>query len=123
MFQTAVEKLGWIRYISTIHNSKACLSTCKYTWSVKSVSVKKSFCSLQLLPKQVVQTNRSEANCLKSSPLFLCAITHTERNCLKSKLELMRYHLVVTFCIIILALYSTGCYDKCLNNGEHQQLF
>ena len=35
----------------------------------------------------------------------------TERNCLKSKLELMIYHLVVAFCIIIPALYSTGCYD------------
>ena len=35
----------------------------------------------------------------------------TERNCLKSKLELIRYHLVVAFCIIILAIYSTGCYD------------
>ena len=34
----------------------------------------------------------------------------TERNCLKSELELMRYHLVVAFCMIILklAVYSTG---------------
>ena len=40
----------------------------------------------------------------------------TERNCLKSKLELIRYHLVVAFCIIILSVYSTGCYDKCLKN-------
>ena len=37
----------------------------------------------------------------------MCNYTYfdTERNCLKSKLELMRYHLVVAFCIIILALY------------------
>ena len=28
----------------------------------------------------------------------------TERNCLKSKLELMRCHLVVAFCIIILGV-------------------
>ena len=55
----------------------------------------------------------------------MCDYTYfgTERNCLKSKLELMRYHLVVAFCIIILAVYSTGCYDKCLKNGEHQKLF
>ena len=33
----------------------------------------------------------------------MCNYTYfdTERNCLKSKLELMRYHLVVAFCIII----------------------
>ena len=30
---------------------------------------------------------------------------------------------LVAFCIIILAVYSTGCYDKCLKNGEHQKLF
>ena len=35
----------------------------------------------------------------------------------------MRYHLVVAFCTIILAVYSTGCYDKCLKNAEHQKLF
>ena len=54
----------------------------------------------------------------------MCDYTYfdTERNCLKSKLELMRYHLVVAFCIIILAVYSAGCYDKCLKNGEHQKL-
>ena len=42
----------------------------------------------------------------------MCDYTYfdTERNCLKSKLELMRYHLVVAFCIIRLAVYSTGCY-------------
>ena len=75
MFQTAVEKLGWTRYISTINTSYACVSTCENAWSVKSVSVQNSFCSLQLLPRYVVQTNRSEANCLKSSLLFLCVIT------------------------------------------------
>ena len=50
----------------------------------------------------------------------MCDYTYfdTERNNLKSKLELMRYHLVVVFCIIILALYSTGCYDKCLKKGN-----
>ena len=120
MFQTAVEKLGWIRYISAINNSLACLSACEYAWSVKSVSVQNS---LQTLPKHMVQTNRSEVNCLKSYLLFLCAFFDTERNCLKSKLELMKYHLVVAFCIIILSLYSTGCYHKCLKNGEHQKLF
>ena len=38
----------------------------------------------------------------------MCDYTYfdTERNCLKSKLELMRYHLVVAFCVIILAIYS-----------------
>ena len=126
MFQTAVEKLGWIRYISMINNSEACLSTCEYAWSVKSVSVQNSFCSLQLLPKHVVQIKRSEANCLKVFPfIFMCDYTYfdTERNCLKSKLESMRYHLVVAFCIIILTVYSTGCYDKCLKNGEHKKLF
>ena len=43
----------------------------------------------------------------------MCDYTYfdTERNCLKSELELMRYHLVVAFCIIILVVYSTGCYD------------
>ena len=125
MFQTAVEKLGWIRYISTTNNSKACPSTCEYAWSVKAVPVQNSFCSLQLLPKHVVQTNRSDANCLKSHLYLLVfsAYFDTERNCLKSKLELMRYHLVVAFCIIILAVYSTACYDKCLKNGEHQKLF
>ena len=52
-----------------------------HTWtenacSVKSVSVQNSFCSLQLPSKHVVQTNRNKANCLKSSLLFFCAITH-----------------------------------------------
>ena len=43
--------------------------------------------------------------------IFMCDYTYfdTERNCLKSKLELMRYHLVVAFCIIILAVYSKVC--------------
>ena len=52
----------------------------------------------------------------------MCDYTYfdTERNCLESKLELIRYHLVVAFCIIILAVYSTECYDKCLKNEEHQ---
>ena len=76
MFQTALEKLGWIRYISAMNISLVCLSICENACSVKSVSVQNSFCSLQLLPKHVVQTNRSEDNCLKSSLLFLCAITH-----------------------------------------------
>ena len=42
----------------------------------------------------------------------------TERNCLKWKLELivLRYHLVVAFCIIILTVYSTGCYVKCFDS-------
>ena len=31
--------------------------------------------------------------------------------------------LVVAFCIIIHTVYSTGCYDKCFKNGEHQKLF
>ena len=44
--------------------------------SVKSMSVRNSFCSLQLLPKHVVQTNRNKANCVKSSLSFLCAIAH-----------------------------------------------
>ena len=48
---------------------------------VLSVSVQNSFCSLQLLPKHVVQTNRNKANCLKSS--LLCTIytliTHWEK--------------------------------------------
>ena len=50
----------------------------------------------------------------------MCDYTYsdTERNCLKSKLELMRYHLVAAFCIIILAVYSTGCYGNCLKNGN-----
>ena len=50
----------------------------------------------------------------------MCDYAHfdTERNYLKSKLELTRYHLVVAFCVIILAVYSTGCYDKCLENGK-----
>ena len=50
----------------------------------------------------------------------MCDYTYfdNERNCLESKLELMRYHLVVAFCINILAIYSTGCYDKCLKNGN-----
>ena len=93
---------------------------------MKSVSVQNRFCSLQLLPKHVVQTNRNEANCLKSSLLFLCAITHIlilKGIFSSQKLELMRYHLVVALCIIIFAVYSTGCYDKCLKNGEHQKLF
>ena len=57
--------------------------------------------------------------------IFICDYTYfdTEMNCLKTKLELMRYHLEEAFCIIILAVYSTGCYDKCLKKGEHQKLF
>ena len=35
----------------------------------------------------------------------------------------VRYHLIVAFCIIMLTVYSTGCYDKCFKNGEHQKLF
>ena len=57
--------------------------------------------------------------------IFMCDNTYfdTERNCFKRKLELMRYHLVAAFCIIILTVYSTGCYDKCLKNGKDQKLF
>ena len=28
-----------------------------------------------------------------------------------------------SICMIILAVYSNGCYDKCFKNGEHQKLF
>ena len=37
----------------------------------------------------------------------MCDYTYfdTERNCIKWKLELMRYHLVVGFCIIMLTVY------------------
>ena len=52
------------------------MSKLESSCSVKSMSVQNSFCSLQLLPKHVVQTNRNKANCVKSSLLFLCAITH-----------------------------------------------
>ena len=31
--------------------------------------------------------------------------------------------ILLAFCIIIPTIYSTGCYDKCLKNGEHQKLF
>ena len=69
MFQTAVEKpvmnSSWTSW-SKLENSR----------SVKSMSVQNSFCSLQVLPKHVVQTNRNKANCVKSFLLFLCAITH-----------------------------------------------
>ena len=92
------------------------------------MSVQNSFYSLQLLPKHAVQTNRNKANCLQSSLLFfvwLHIYFETEKNCLKWPLELivLRYHLVVTFCIIILIIYSTGYYDKCFKNGEHLKLF
>ena len=43
------------------------------------MSVQKCFCSLQLLPKHVVQANRNKANRVKSSLLLLCAITHIFR--------------------------------------------
>ena len=76
MFQTAVEKPGWIRYISIMNSLWTSLSKLENSCSVKSMSVQNSFCSLQLLPKHVVQTNRNKANCVKSSLLFLCAITH-----------------------------------------------
>ena len=59
-----------------MNTSETFLSTLENTCSVKSVSVQNNFCSLQLLPKHVVQTNRNEANCLKSSLLLLCAIIH-----------------------------------------------
>ena len=29
---------------------------------------------------------------------------------------------MVAFCIILLTVYSTGCWDKCFKNGEHQKL-
>ena len=53
----------------------------------------------------------TKANCIKSSLLFLCAITYfdTERNCLKWPLELIGLKLVGAFCII-LTVCSTGCY-------------
>ena len=40
----------------------------------------------------------------------MCDYTYfdTERNCHKLKLELMRYHLVVAFCIIILPYILPG---------------
>ena len=46
----------------------------------------------------------------------------TERNC-PLELIVLRYHFVVAFCIIILTVYSIGCYDKYIGNGEHQKLF
>ena len=68
---------------------------------------KTAFAACDLCPKHALQTNRNKANCLQSSLLFLCAITHafdTERNCLKRRLGLiiLRYHIAVAFCIIIL---------------------
>ena len=95
--------------------------------SVRSVSVHNSFCSLQLLPKHVVQTNGNKAYCLKSSLLFsMCDYTYIlilKGIVSSDQLIGMRYHLVVAFCIIILTVYSAGCYDKCFKNGEHQKLF
>ena len=43
----------------------------------------------------------------------------TEKNCLKSTLELtvLTHHLVVEFCIIIFTIYSTGSYVKCLKTS------
>ena len=56
----------------------------------------------------------------------MCDYTYfdTERNCLKWPLELigLRYHLTVTFCIIILTVYSTGRHNKCFKNGEQEKL-
>ena len=73
MFQTAVQdefaifqQLKFLKRLSIFEND----------CSVKSVSVQNSFCSLQHLPKHVVQTNENKGNCLKSSLLFLCGITH-----------------------------------------------
>ena len=39
------------------------------------------------------------------------------------KIRVDEISFVVAFCIIILIVYSTGCYDKCLKNREHQKLF
>ena len=60
-------------------------------------------------------------------PLFVKRIIAIEGTTslfgLGQTIEFMRYHLAVAYCIIILAVYSTGCYDKCLKNGEYQKLF
>ena len=56
----------------------------------------------------------------------MCDYTYfdTERNCLKSKIRVNEISFGSSVMhLIILAVYSTGCYDKCLRNGEHQKLF
>ena len=52
----------------------------------------------------------------------MCDYTYfdTERNCLKSKLKLMRYHLIIAFCIITLDdfRYCHKCLvDRLLSQG------
>ena len=89
----------------TIKISLTSLSIFENNCSVKSVSVQNSFCSLQLLPKHVVQTNRNKVNCLKSSLfIFMCDYTYIlilKRIVSSDQLIGVRYHLVVAFCIII----------------------
>ena len=62
-----------------------------------------------------------------SLPFYFYVRLHTYILILKgivsSELIVLRYHLVVAFCIIMLTVYSTGCYDKCFTNGEHEKLF
>ena len=104
------QQLKFHKHLSIFENNR----------SVKSVSMQNSFCSLQLLPKHVVQTN-------KVFPfIFMCDYTYIlilKGIVSSDQLIGVRYHLVVAFCIIILTVYSTGCYDKCFKNVEHQKLF
>ena len=91
------------------------------------MSVQNSFCSLQLLPKHVVQTNRNKANCVKFSLLFLCAITHKFwywKELSQVTIRVNRFDMSFSGSICItLTVYSTGRYGKCFKNGEHQKLF